>query len=188
MSALDPSRASLLTLARVLAGCGNSTVGGGTATLIEIERELIDRRQWLSREESRMAYAISRLTPGTNLLAYSVAIGWQLGRFGGAVIALLAVSLPGAVAAALLTQLLAGSKAHPALASALSTLLAAAIAIMIGAVWAMMRPFLADEGWRRSVIFAACGLVMSTWTTISPPALLIAAAIVGALTPQRPRT
>jgi chromate transporter len=180
-------KTTLLSLARVLAASGNSTVGGGTATIVEIERELIDRRGWISRPESQVAYAISRLTPGTNLLAYCVAVGWRLGGSLGAGVALLAVSLPGAVAAVLLTFLVTRWKAQPALAAALSALLAAAVAIMIGAIWAMMRPFFLAQRWQKPLLFSLCGLLLAAFTSVSPLTILVTAAVMGAVVPDSTR-
>lgn len=183
MSGSPPAGPTLLGLARVLAASGNSTVGGGTATIVEIERDLIDRRGWISRVESRTAYAISRLTPGTNLLAYCVAVGWRLGGGPGAAVALFAVSLPGAVSAVLLTYALARWKTHPAVAAALAALLAAAVAIMIGAIWAMLRPFFRAREWPLPLAFALGGLLLAAFTSVSPLAILITAAAVGAAIP-----
>jgi hypothetical protein len=38
-----------------------------------------------------LAYALSRLTPGTNLLAFCTAVGWLILRLPGALLALAAV-------------------------------------------------------------------------------------------------
>src|SRR5215204_3082746 len=100
-------------LAAIFAWFGNSTFGGGTATIVELEHQLIDRRQWLSRDESHIAYAISRLTPGTNVLAYCVAVGWRMRRLPGAVVALGAASLPNALLAIGLTRFFRSWVDHP---------------------------------------------------------------------------
>ena len=60
---------ALGSLASIFALYGNATFGGGTATIVEIEKHIIDEQRWITREESQLAFAICRLTPGTNLLA-----------------------------------------------------------------------------------------------------------------------
>src|ERR1700693_4041957 len=97
MATSSVNRPNLLALTSVFAVAGNSTFGGGTVTIVQIERQVIDRRGWLSRADSHLAYAISRLTPGTNLLAYCVAVGWRMRGATGACGALMAVSIPSAI-------------------------------------------------------------------------------------------
>src|SRR6476646_11982270 len=87
-------RPSLPALASVFGWYGNSTFGGGTATVVEIERHIIDEHEWLARRDSHLAYAISRLTPGTNLLAYCVGAGWRMRGLTGALVALCPTSVP----------------------------------------------------------------------------------------------
>ena len=84
---------------------GNVTFGGGSATIAELERELIERRQWVSHDQSRLSYALSRITPGTNLLAYCTAVGWFLRGVSGAITTLLAASVPCSVLAVFVTAL-----------------------------------------------------------------------------------
>src|SRR6266542_189869 len=79
----------------------NLTFGGGSATAETLRRELVDRRGWLSNTDFRLAYAASRLTPATNLLALCTAIGWRLRGISGAVATLLASSVPNSILATL---------------------------------------------------------------------------------------
>ena len=50
------------SLASIFALYGNSTFGGGTATVVEIEKHIIDEHQWITREESHLAFASSTTT------------------------------------------------------------------------------------------------------------------------------
>ena len=73
---------------------GNLTFGGGSATIATLHGEIVKRRTWVAQHSFDLAYALSRLTPGTNLLAFCVAIGWMLRSWRGALIAVLAGSVP----------------------------------------------------------------------------------------------
>ncbi len=86
--------ASLGKIASVFGRYANFTLGGGSATVAVIHRELLDKRQWVSPDNFTLCFALARLTPGTNLLAFCTGIGWLLRGFFGAVLALLAVSVP----------------------------------------------------------------------------------------------
>ena len=57
--------------------------------------------------------AVSRLTPGTNVLAYCVGLGWLLHRWAGAVAAVVAASLPASLIVCVLTVALVRIQDYP---------------------------------------------------------------------------
>ena len=179
-------RPSLRALASVFGRYGNSTFGGGTATIVEIERHVIDEHEWLSRRDSHLAYAISRLTPGTNLLAYCVGAGWRMRGLAGAIVALCAASLPSAAMATALTRFFALWSERPLTAAALRGALAAAIAIMVGTAWTMMRPTMQGRRAIRTVVLAVAAFALAYVVRVTPVQVLFAAAVFGALWPEEP--
>ncbi len=72
----------------------NFSLGGGSATVAVMHRELLDKRRWVSSDNFILCFALARLTPGTNLRAFCTGVGWLLRRLPGAVVALLAASIP----------------------------------------------------------------------------------------------
>jgi chromate transporter len=91
------------SLASLFGRYGSSTFGGGAATIVEIERRIIDEHAWLDRADSLLGGAIARLTPRTNSLAYWVGAGWRIRGVTGAVVAVVAASVPSAALATGLT-------------------------------------------------------------------------------------
>src|SRR3982750_3045443 len=81
---------------------GNTTFGGGDPTIAALQRELVVNRGAITSEQFGALYAISRLTPGTNMLAFCAGAGWMLHGWAGALIAVTAVTLPSAIIAVLL--------------------------------------------------------------------------------------
>jgi chromate transporter len=177
-------RPSLRALAGLFGWYGNSTFGGGTATIVELERRLVDQCEWLTRSDSRFAYAISRLTPGTNLLAYCAAAGARIRGLAGALVAVIAASVPCSLIAIALTRFFATWAKHPLSALALKGALAAAIAIMGGTVWTMLRPDLAQAGRLRTLLLAAGAFCVADFFQITPIQVLVAAAVLGAVWTQ----
>jgi chromate transport protein ChrA len=88
------SQPSLKQIADVFVRYANFTLGGGSATTAVIHGEIVGKRHWVSEEQFALSFALGRLTPGTNVLAFCVGIGWMLRRWSGAVVALLASSIP----------------------------------------------------------------------------------------------
>jgi chromate transporter len=98
-------RPHLPRLAWVFTRYGNFTLGGGSATAVTLHRELVERRHWLTDEQFTLCFALGRLTPGTNLLAFSTGFGWVLREPAGAVTALLASSILCAIMVTAVTAL-----------------------------------------------------------------------------------
>jgi chromate transporter len=176
------SRPSLRSLAAVIARDSNLTFGGGTAT-VEVLRRVLSRRGWQSDDEHRQLYAVSRLTPGTNLLAYTTGVGWQARGLGGAIAAWLASSLPAsmiAVVAAITYESLSKSRAFSAVVL-IGT--AVAILLLLASAWHLAKPHLTGRTAMRSGVVAATALALSI-TDITPSVILLVAASVGATWPS----
>ena len=97
--------ASLFQIGSVFARYANLTLGGGSATTAVIHREIVDKRRWIGQDRFALSFALARLTPGTNLLAFCTAIGWLLRRLPGALVALLAASIPCTILVVVVTML-----------------------------------------------------------------------------------
>ena len=83
-------RPSLAEIADLFARYANFTLGGGSATTAVMHGQLVTKRHWLNDERFSLCFALGRLTPGTNLLAFCTATGWLLRGLAGGIVALLA--------------------------------------------------------------------------------------------------
>src|SRR5574341_309726 len=118
---------SLKALSWLALRIGNLTFGGGDPTMAVFQRELVNRRHWLSPEQYGLAFGLARITPGTNLLAFCAATGWYLLGWRGAVAMVAAVTLPSAALVVLLTWAYQAWHAHPTAAGVAAGTVAAAI-------------------------------------------------------------
>lgn len=73
---------------------GAFTFGGGYAMIPLIEREVVDTKQWITKEEFTDILVISQSFPGAMPVNSSLFIGYKLGGIIGATMALLGVILP----------------------------------------------------------------------------------------------
>lgn len=74
---------------------GTFTIGGGYAMIPLMEKELVDRRQWMSHEEFLDLMAVSQALPGIFAVNMATAVGYRRFKLGGAVMAVLGnVSVP----------------------------------------------------------------------------------------------
>lgn len=84
---------ALWTLAAVFAPLSLLTIGGGQATVAEIQRQVVDVHHWMTAQQFLNDFAISRLAPGPGSLLVTL-IGWQVSGFWGAVVATFAIFGP----------------------------------------------------------------------------------------------
>lgn len=73
---------------------GAFTIGGGYAMLPLIEKEVVDRRKWVSEEEIVDVFAIVQSVPGVIAINSSIFIGYKVAGIPGAVAAALGVITP----------------------------------------------------------------------------------------------
>jgi chromate transporter len=78
----------------VFAKIGAFTIGGGYAMIPLIQREVVDRKQWISKDDFVDMIAVSQTVPG--ILAVNIAIftGHRLKKNMGSIVATLGAILP----------------------------------------------------------------------------------------------
>jgi chromate transporter len=177
------SRPSLRQLARFVAFDVNRTIGGGYASM-ELLRRTFTSRGWLDADGHGLLVAVSRLTPGTNLLAYCVTLGWRAHGLGGSLIALAAASIPGSFVVFLLAATLVRVDRYPAVQALLAIGILAASGLVISSGWALIRPYLTHAWrWRAAIITAVAAASVTLDAT--PVRTLLVAAVTSALLAER---
>jgi chromate transporter len=176
-------RPSLAALAWQIGLDANRTLGGGMAS-IELIRRSFEKRGWLDETGHALLVAVSRFTPGTNLLAYCVGLGWLVHRGAGAALALAGASIPGAVIVTVFSALVARLVAWPMVRAGLAAATLVAAVLVLSSAWALMRPhvFGARRVWALSFAVLAAAIFVSG---VSPIRVLLIAAVLGALSPPR---
>lgn len=92
--AKDSRPAAYHSLFKTFFKIGLFTLGGGYAMIPLIENEVVDKRQWVEREEFIDLIAISQSCPGAFAINISVFIGYKLRRQRGALCTALGTTLP----------------------------------------------------------------------------------------------
>lgn len=177
------ARPSLGQLADVFARYANFTFGGGSATVAVLHRELLDRRGWLSLDNFTLSFALARLTPGTNILAFCTGVGWLLRGASGAVVALLAGSIPCTLMVVVATVLFSHWQDNHWAQAAIRGAIAAAVAITVKTCWTIAHPHFKGRARPRVALVSAAAFLLYVWLKIPAIEVLLLATVIGALLP-----
>jgi chromate transporter len=185
VSAGAPPRLS--AVARVFTRYANFTFGGGNSTVAVLHHELLEKRRWIGTEHFALCFALARLTPGTNLLAFCTGVGWVLRRVPGGIAALLAASIPCSIILLVVTALLQPAQHNPWGQTLLRGAVAAAIAISARTAFTIVRPYFKGAARLRVGGIAAGAFGLNMGIGLSPIEILAIAALLGAALPTGPR-
>jgi chromate transporter len=179
-------RPSLARLTWLFLRVGNTTFGGGYASIAAFQRELVEREKWITHDDFALAFSLGRLTPGTNIVAFCAATGWRILGIPGAVGAVLGETLPSAVLAVLITQGYESGSSNPLAMAALGAMSAAVVGIMWAAAWLLTRPYLGgsalDPARTVRAVLVTGGAFLAAWKFgITPIPILAVAALAGSL-------
>jgi chromate transporter len=173
------SPVSLQRLTWIFLRVGNLTFGGGDPTMAALQSELVHSRGWLDQERYGLIYGLARITPGTNLLAFSAGAAWEILGWLGALSAVVAVTIPAAVIVVLLTRGYQDWNSNALAMAAIGGTLAAANGMMATSAWQLLAPQIRSGAWPRAVVIFLAALIASLRFSMSPIQVLGLAALVG---------
>ena len=73
---------------------GTFTIGGGYVMLSMIEREVVERKGWIDRDEFMNMIALAQAAPGLIAVNSAIFIGWRIGGWRGVIATVLGAVLP----------------------------------------------------------------------------------------------
>jgi chromate transporter len=170
---------SLRRLSLICLRVSNLTFGGGDPTMAALQSELVTRHGWLPPEKYVLVYALARITPGTNILAFCAGAAWELKGWPGAILAVLAATVPSAIAVVLLTAGYESLQHNARALAAIAGTLAAAVGMMALSAWQLLRPHMRRRHALRALLLAATSALLSYRFRMSPIVVLGLAALAG---------
>lgn len=118
---------------------GAFTFGGGYAMIPLIQREVIDRKRWLQKEEFLDLLTIAQSAPGPISLNTSVFVGYKLRGYTGAMASILGVVLPSFTIILLVALFFAGIRDNAVVDAAFKGMRPAVVALIVGPVVSLTR-------------------------------------------------
>ena len=153
---------------------GLFTFGGGYAMVPIIQREVIDRRGWVDRDEFVELLTLAQSAPGPIALNTSVFVGYKMRGYAGALAALLGIVVPAFTVILIVAIYFAQFRKNVYVNAAFKGMRPAVVALIVSPIVSLSRGM---EAWKYAL--AAAVALFVWWSGVSPIWLIIVAAGVG---------
>ncbi|PZT55063.1 chromate transporter [Paenibacillus silvae] len=157
---------------------GPSTFGGGYAMVSAIEREIVEKKNWLTSSEMSDMVSIAGSAPGGVAVNSAAFVGYRLAGVLGAVTAVFAITLPTFFIVFVLSIFGMIFKDVPKVQAALRGVHAAVVALIIVAAFKMGRSSIMDTA---TLIIAGSCVALLLFTEIHSLVLILAGPLAGIL-------
>lgn len=166
-----------LTFARI----GVLTFGGGYAMLPIIQREIVEKKGWVTEAEVMDYYAIGQCTPGVIAVNTATFTGRKIGGNLGGVIATAGIVAPSIVIITFIAALIHGFADLKPVQDALAGIRICVCVLIFNAVLKMWKKAVIDPV---TLILYIAILLASVFLDASPILMVVAAAVCGLIVKQ----
>jgi chromate transporter len=156
---------------------GSFSFGGGYAILSFLQQE-VERRGWMTTERFVDMIAISQSTPGPIAINMATFVGYETGGIPGALVATVAVALPGMILMILVALCFFHFYERQGTQAVFKGLRPAVVGLVSAAAWQIGK--VAVVNWTAAVITVVAVVLIAKWK-ISPVLLVIGSAVAGIL-------
>jgi chromate transporter len=182
---VEPKAGVLRALVLYFLQLGTLGFGGPIALAGYMQRDLVERRRWISKQDYVEGLALAQLAPGPLAAQLAIYLGWVRGRVLGATLVGLAFVLPSFVMVLVISALYVKFGGLPWMRGAFYGIGAAVIAIIVRSVFKLVKMTLAKDRllW---ALFVASGVV-TAWTESEVIWLFLGSGVLAMLVKAPPR-
>lgn len=155
---------------------GAFTIGGGYAMLSLIEDEIVNKKNWLEKEEFVDGMAIAQSVPGVLAVNISLITGYKIAGFLGMFTGMLGAVLPSFFIVLFLSQILLAIGNHPIVVAIFNGIKPAIAALILISVYRIAKSANIN---RYTFIFPIIIAVLIRYLGVSPIIIIIATMILG---------
>ncbi len=163
-----------LTFARI----GGLTFGGGYAMLPILQREVVEKRKWVSHDELMDYYAVGQCTPGIIAINTATFIGNRQKGVPGGISATLGMVFPSLIIITIIAAFISNFAELPLIKNAFAGIRVCVFVLVVQAILKLKKNALIDL-WT-GIIFAIVFLA-SVLTSLSPVIFILLAGAAGAV-------
>lgn len=141
-----------------------------------IEREIVEKRQWITRDEISDIFAVSESIPGAIAINAATFIGFRIAGIGGAIVAMAGVLLPTFFIVILLSIFFLNVQDQPKIEAAFIAIRATIVALITYAAITIGKTAILDKA---TVALVAVTVVVMFFLNIHPVLLIVGGAMAG---------
>lgn len=169
---------NLLELYALFFKIGLVTFGGGLAMLPILEREIVDKRGWATKERMMDYFAIGQSTPGIIAVNVATFIGYERGGFFGSLLATLGVVTPSIIIISFIAMFLSGFADNTYVKKALAGVNIAVAALLAKVVWSFRSIIFKNL---LTVLLFAASFALIVFFKINTALVILCAILLGVL-------
>ena len=152
------------------------TFGGGWSIIAQIQRDFVEKKQYITNEELLDLTSVGKSLPGVMVGNVTLLFGYHVAGVPGALMSLLGMSIPPILILTLITYLYTWFRDNVYVARALRGVRASVVPIIFAATLKLYPAALRD--WFTYVILIA-GVLLLLFTDINAILIILGAAVIG---------
>lgn len=155
---------------------GTFTIGGGYAMIPLIEKEVVDRKKWIGRDDFLDMLALAQSSPGPIAVNVSVFVGYKVAGVLGSIIAVLGAILTAFLILLFVAMYFIGVRNNAIVESAFKGMRPAVTALIAAPVIRMGKDAKINK---KTIFIPLAAIVVVTFLKLSPIYVIIASAAGG---------
>ncbi len=155
---------------------GAFTLGGGYAMIPIMEREFVDKKGWMDKQEFMDIMVVAQTTPGIFAIDMASHIGYKLRGVWGGIVGAVGIALPSILAILLIAIFFQAFKDNPYVGKFFRGVRPAVVALIASPCFTMAKT--AKLSWRNIWIPIVCCALIALFG-VSPILIIIAAGVGG---------
>jgi chromate transporter len=155
---------------------GLFSFGGGYAMIPLIEKEIVDKKGWVNKEEIVDVLAVAQSTPGAVAVNSATAIGYKIAGKKGALFSTLGVAIPSFTIIITIATFFSRFKDFTIVKNAFSGIGAAVVALILTAAISVSKNSIKD---RMDILVAFITVLLVAFFKVNPIFLIIGGAAMG---------
>ncbi len=155
---------------------GLLTFGGGLAMLPMLQREVVDKRKWVTEEEVLDCYAIGQCTPGIIAVNTATFVGYKRKGVPGGIVATLGMVSPSLIIITLIALVLKSFASNPYVLHAFAGI---RIAVAVLSLMAVIKLYKSGVKGAFANALMVLAFLLQILFSVSPVILVLAAVVLG---------
>lgn len=155
---------------------GSITFGGGLAMLPIIEKELVIKRNWVTKEKLLDYFAIGQSTPGIIAVNVATFLGYSRGGILGSIAATLGVVTPSIIIISVIAKFLSGFSENITVKKALAGINVVVAALLCKVLWSFRKKIFASI---LSVVLFTLAFVGIAFFNVNTVVVVVASIVCG---------